>query len=70
MVRWIAFATTMLGTWLLTNTNISLFSLGWGISGLSTLAWAYFGFKDRDYPRALMEVCFVLLCIRGVINFY
>jgi len=70
MVRWIAFATTMLGTWLLTNTNVTLFSLGWGISAISTLAWAYFGFKDQDYPRAIMEVCFVLLCIRGVINFY
>ena len=70
MIRWIAFATTMLGTWLLTNTNINLFSLGWAISGISTFAWAYFCFKDRDYPRALMDVCFVLLCIRGVINFY
>ena len=48
MVRWIAFATTMLGTWLLTNTNINLFSLGWGISGISTFAWAYFGFKDKE----------------------
>ncbi len=70
MARWLAFATTMLGTWLLTNTNIDLFALGWFISGISTGMWAYFGYKDGDVPRALMEVCFVLLCIRGVINFY
>ena len=70
MARWIAFLLTMLGTWLLTNTNINLFSLGWFISGISTTMLTYFAFKDKDVPRALMEVCFILLCIRGVINFY
>ena len=69
-MRWIAFAMTMLGTFLLTNTNINLFSLGWGLSGISTMMWTYFGLRDRDLPRALMELCFVILCIRGVINFY
>mgnify|MGYP001300649059 CR=1 FL=1 len=70
MARWFAFSLTMLGTWLLTNTNINLFWVGWFISGISTIMWTYFAFKDKDTPRALMEVCFVLLCIRGVINFY
>ncbi len=70
MARWFAFAFTMLGTWLLTNTNTEYFSLGWGISAISTLAWAYFAYKDKDIPRGLMELCFVILCIRGVINFY
>ncbi len=50
MVRWLAFALTMLGTWLLTNTNIDLFALGWFISGISTGMWAYFGYKDGDVP--------------------
>ena len=70
MARWLAFGLTLLGTYLLTNTNINYFSVGWGISGISTVMWFYFGFKDQDIPRALMELCFVLLCIRGVINFY
>ncbi len=70
MARWIAFALTMFGTWLLTNTNINYFSLGWGISAISTFMWTYFAFKDGDTPRALMEFVFILLCIRGVINFY
>ena len=69
-MRWIAFILTMLGTWLLTNTNFNFFSLGWGISGLSTIMWVIFAYKDKDIPRTLMEVCFVILCIRGVINFY
>ena len=70
MARWIAFAATMLGTWILTNTNVNLFALGCFISAITTIMWAYFAFKDKDIPRALMEICFVFLCFRGVINFY
>ena len=70
MARWFALALCLIGTWLLTNTNISLFSVGWTLSGLSTVMWCYFGIRDKDLPRALMEMFFVILCIRGVINFY
>ena len=70
MAGWIAFVLTMFGTWLLTSTTISFFSLGWAISAISTAMWTYFAFKDGDTPRALMEFVFILLCIRGVINFY
>ena len=70
MGRWIALALCLLGTWLLTNKDIEYFSLGWAISGLSTVMWCYFGIRDKDLPRALMELFFVILCIRGVINFY
>ena len=70
MARWFALILCLAGTWLLTNTNISLFSVGWTLSGLSTVMWCYFGIRDKDLPRALMEMFFVILCIRGVINFY
>ena len=70
MARWIAFLLTMFGAWLLTNTNINLFSLGWLISAVSTAMWTYFAYRDGDAPRALMEFLFVILRIRGVINFY
>jgi hypothetical protein len=70
VARWIAFLLTMFGAWLLTNTNINLFSLGWFISAVSTGMWTYFAYKDGDTPRALMEFLFVILCIRGIINFY
>ena len=70
MARWLAFGLTMLGMYLLTNTNIHNFSLGWFLSGVSTAMWAYFAYVDKDTPRALMELFFVILCIRGVINFY
>ena len=70
MGRWIALALCLLGTWILTNTNIRLFSIGWAISGVSTLMWCWYGIRDKDLPRALMELFFVILCIRGVINFY
>ena len=70
MARWIAFLLTMFGAWLLTNTNINHFSLGWFISAVSTGMWTWFAYKDGDTPRALMELIFVILCIRGIINFY
>ncbi len=70
MGRWIALFLCLLGTWLLTNKDIEYFSLGWAISGISTLMWCWFGIRDKDLPRALMEFFFVILCIRGVINFY
>ena len=70
MGRWIALFFCLGGTWLLTNTDIRYFSLGWAISGLATIMWCYFGIRDKDLPRALMELFFVILCIRGVINFY
>jgi hypothetical protein len=49
MARWFAFAFTMLGTWILTNTNTEYFSLGWGISAISTLAWAYLPIKIKTF---------------------
>ena len=70
MARWFALLLCLAGTWILTNTNISLFSIGWAISGVSTLMWCWYGIRDKDLPRALMELFFVILCIRGVINFY
>ena len=70
MARWFALLLCLAGTWLLTNTNINFFSLGWAISAVSTAMWTYFAYRDGDAPRALMEFLFVILCIRGVINFY
>jgi hypothetical protein len=42
--------------------------LGWSIACLSCAIWIYMGYKDRDTPRALMEVMYLVLAIRGVIN--
>jgi hypothetical protein len=30
--------------------------------------WIYFGVKDGDTPRALMEGMYLLLAVRGVYN--
>ena len=30
--------------------------------------WIYMGIKDRDVPRALMELFYLLLAIRGIYN--
>ena len=41
--------------------------IGWGIACFSCYIWLYMGYKDGDIPRALMELMYLLLAIRGVI---
>ena len=69
LARWIALLFTFTGAYLVTSNNISLFSFGWFISGIATFFWCIFAFQDKDTPRFLMELCFFILCFRGVINF-
>jgi len=42
--------------------------MGWGIACISCSIWIYMGYKDKDIPRALMELMYLLLAIRGVYN--
>ncbi|QOI69145.1 hypothetical protein Mosig_00184 [Pelagibacter phage Mosig EXVC030M] len=30
--------------------------------------WVYFGYKDRDWPRALMELMYLILSMRAMYN--
>jgi hypothetical protein len=34
------------------------------------MIWVYAGIKDRDIARALMEVVYFILALRGVINWW
>jgi len=42
--------------------------LGWSVALSSCSIWIWMGIKDNDIPRALMELMYLLLAIRGVWN--
>lgn len=53
---------------MLSSANISTQWIGWSISSVSCAIWVYMGYKDKDWPRMLMELVYVFLSIRAVMN--
>ena len=68
MWRWVGFVLAMCSAFILSSGLVHVQWLGWSIACLSCSIWIYMGYKDRDTPRALMEVMYLVLAIRGVIN--
>lgn len=66
-LRWIGFTLAMVSAFLLSGGNPNIQWVGWGIACFSCSIWLYMGYKDGDTPRALMELMYLLLAIRGVI---
>ena len=66
--RWIGFLLAMVSAFLLSGGNPSVQWVGWMIACVSCSIWIYMGLKDMDTPRALMELFYLLLAIRGVWN--
>lgn len=66
-LRWIGFILAMISAFLLSGGNPDIQWIGWGIACFSCSIWLYMGYKDGDIPRALMELMYLLLAIRGVI---
>jgi len=66
--RWIGFFLALLSVYILSSANISTQWVGWALGCVSCTMWVYFGIKDKDIPRTLMELCYLLLGIRAVIN--
>ena len=66
--RWIAFITTMSALLFLTSGRVSFQWIGWSLSCVSCLAWAWFAHRDKDTPRMLMEIFVCLTAIVGVYN--
>jgi len=66
--RWIGFALAVTSVFILSAANISTQWLGWSLSVLSCVMWVYFGYKDKDWPRMLMECMYLILSLRAVIN--
>ena len=66
--RWIGFLLAMLSAYILSSANISTQWVGWLVGCFSCAIWVYMGWKDKDIPRMLMELFYLLLAIRAVYN--
>jgi hypothetical protein len=66
--RWLGFILAMISAFLLSGGNPSVQWIGWAVATVSCSMWIYFGVKDGDTPRALMEGMYLLLAVRGIYN--
>ena len=66
--RWVGFALAMISVTILSNANIATQWIGWLFSVIACVMWVYFGLKDRDWPRALMELMYLILSMRATYN--
>ena len=66
--RWTGFFIAMVAALILSDANVETQWLGWALGCVSCLMWVYFGWKDRDMPRTLMELMYLTLSIRAVYN--
>ena len=55
----LGFILAMIGAYILSNANPDTQWVGWAIATLSCSIWIYMGVKDKDIPRALMELMYL-----------
>ena len=66
--RWIGFGLAMASVFILSSANISTQWVGWTFSVIACIMWVYFVYKDRDWPRTLMELMYLIFSMRAVYN--
>ena len=66
--RWIGLAIAVSSVFILSEANIDTQWIGWFLSIVACIMLVYWGYKDRDYPRALMELMYLLLSMRAMYN--
>ena len=66
--RWIGFALAVASVWILSSANIATQWIGWLLSVIACVMWVYFGYKDKDWPRSLMELMYLILSMRAMYN--
>ena len=66
--RWLGFFIAMASVSILSSANISTQWVGWSLSVMACVMWVYFGLKDKAWPRALMELMYLILSMRAVYN--
>ena len=66
--RWLGFFIAMASVSILSSANISTQWVAWSLSVMACVMWVYFGLKDKDWPRALMELMYLILSMRAVYN--
>ena len=66
--RWIGFGLAMASVFILSSANIATQWVGWTFSVIACIMCVYFGYKDRDWPRTLMELMYLIFSMRAVYN--
>ena len=66
--RWIGLAIAVSSVYILSEANIDTQWIGWFLSIIACMMWVWFGYRDKDYPRALLELMYLLLSIRAMYN--
>jgi len=68
--RWIGFFIAMVSVFILSSAKPNTQWLGWGLSVISCGIWIHIAWKDKDPARTLMELMYLALSIRAVINWF
>ena len=66
--RWLGFSLAVISVFILSAANVSTQWIGWSFSVVACIMWVYFGYKDKDWPRTLMECMYLILSLRAVFN--
>ena len=66
--RWLGFLLAMIGAFILSNADVQTQWMGWAIATMSCSILIYMVIKDKDIPRALMELMYLLLALRAIYN--
>ena len=68
MFRWFAVIGAVVSLLFLTSGYSSVQWIGWAVSSVSCLAWVWFARQDKDTPRMLMEMCYLIAGLWGIYN--
>ena len=66
--RWIGFSLAVISVFILSAANVSTQWIGWSFSVVAWIMWVYCGYKDKEWPRTLMECMYLILSLRAVFN--
>ena len=66
--RCVGFLLAMIGAFIISNADVQTQWMGWAIATMSCSIWIYMGIKDKDIPRSLMELMYLLLALRAIYN--
>ena len=66
--RWVGLILAVSSVYILSSANIATQWVGWSLSVAACIMWVWFGYKDRDWPRMLMELVYLFLALRAMMN--
>ena len=67
-VRWFALVLALMSVMFLASGSVTSQWIGWSLSLVACVFWANFARLDKDTPRMLMELFYVLVSLWGVYN--